>query len=386
MIVDGRRDHSIRVPRPDLHDATGAPDACTGCHRDRAPAWAAQAIEAWHGRRDRPRHWGEAIASAWRGDATADGALLEVAGDALRPAIARGTALSLLRDPMAPAARAALERALDDADGLVRLGALAAFERGAIEERVAMLPRLLADPTLAIRTEAARLLAEVPSDRLGAADRAAHERVLAEYRATQEIDADRPEAHLNLGNLALSLGDLAQAEREYREALRIDPTFAPAHLNLADLERLAGRDPEAVRTLRDAVARLPEEAVLHHALGLALVRAGDSAGALSELERAYALAPQEGHYAYVLGVALHSAGRAGEAVGVLERALAEHSGNADLLTLLATIERERGNREAALRHARRLASLHPGDRTVSALVEELSAGAPATSHRSPFVP
>jgi len=35
MVVDRRRDHSLRVPRPDLATALGAPDACTACHRDR---------------------------------------------------------------------------------------------------------------------------------------------------------------------------------------------------------------------------------------------------------------------------------------------------------------------------------------------------------------
>ncbi|HKQ98304.1 MAG TPA: multiheme c-type cytochrome, partial [Candidatus Polarisedimenticolia bacterium] len=32
MVVDPRRDHSLRVPRPDLDATTGAPDACTACH------------------------------------------------------------------------------------------------------------------------------------------------------------------------------------------------------------------------------------------------------------------------------------------------------------------------------------------------------------------
>ena len=44
MGVDGRRDHGFRVPRPDLDAATGAPDACTACHADRDPAWAAAEI------------------------------------------------------------------------------------------------------------------------------------------------------------------------------------------------------------------------------------------------------------------------------------------------------------------------------------------------------
>ena len=34
MVVDPRRDHSLRVPRPDLAEELGSPDACTQCHQD----------------------------------------------------------------------------------------------------------------------------------------------------------------------------------------------------------------------------------------------------------------------------------------------------------------------------------------------------------------
>ena len=44
MGVDGRRDHSFRVPRPDLFLATGTPNACTDCHADRSTTWAATEI------------------------------------------------------------------------------------------------------------------------------------------------------------------------------------------------------------------------------------------------------------------------------------------------------------------------------------------------------
>ena len=42
--VDGRRHRGFRVPRPDLAAETGGPDACTDCHADRSPAWAADRI------------------------------------------------------------------------------------------------------------------------------------------------------------------------------------------------------------------------------------------------------------------------------------------------------------------------------------------------------
>ena len=48
MVIDQRRDHSFRVPRPDLSDALSTPNACNACHTDKSSQWASAAIEAWH--------------------------------------------------------------------------------------------------------------------------------------------------------------------------------------------------------------------------------------------------------------------------------------------------------------------------------------------------
>ena len=38
MMVDLRRDHSMKIPRPDRSLTLGVPNACTGCHLDRERA------------------------------------------------------------------------------------------------------------------------------------------------------------------------------------------------------------------------------------------------------------------------------------------------------------------------------------------------------------
>ena len=43
MVIDVRRDHAIRIPRPDLSVAIGTPNACNQCHTERSPEWAAAA-------------------------------------------------------------------------------------------------------------------------------------------------------------------------------------------------------------------------------------------------------------------------------------------------------------------------------------------------------
>ena len=49
MGVDPRRDHSFRVPRPDLSVKLGTPNACNDCHEDQSPEWALAAVAKWYG-------------------------------------------------------------------------------------------------------------------------------------------------------------------------------------------------------------------------------------------------------------------------------------------------------------------------------------------------
>jgi predicted CXXCH cytochrome family protein len=62
MVVDARRDHSMRVPRPDLAVSLRTPNACIQCHVGNSAQWAAQAVADWYpcGRQTTP-HYGIAL-------------------------------------------------------------------------------------------------------------------------------------------------------------------------------------------------------------------------------------------------------------------------------------------------------------------------------------
>ena len=68
MVIDVRRDHAIRIPRPDLSAALGAPNACNQCHTERSAEWAATAIAGWFGPgQHSDPHYGLAIDAGRRG-------------------------------------------------------------------------------------------------------------------------------------------------------------------------------------------------------------------------------------------------------------------------------------------------------------------------------
>jgi predicted CXXCH cytochrome family protein len=298
MQIDVRHDHSFRVPRPDLSVEIGTPNTCNGCHRDRNAAWAAKSVAAWFpdGRSGAP-HYARALHAGREGRPGADELLRGVIDDSAQPAIVRASALAQLAAMPSPDAMAAARRGLQDQDPLVRLGALEAIESDEPRARLAAVDPLLRDPVRAVRIEAALLLADAPADLLAAGSRQARAAGLAEYRAAQELGADGPEAHVNLGILALRQGDADGARREYETALRLGPWFVPAYVNLADLERAQGREAEAEPLLRRALEMAPESAEVHYALGLWLVRNQRRAEAIRELERAARLAPRNQRFA-----------------------------------------------------------------------------------------
>ena len=49
MVVDSRRDHSFRVPRPDISDSLGTPSVCGSCHEGKTARWALAQLQAWYG-------------------------------------------------------------------------------------------------------------------------------------------------------------------------------------------------------------------------------------------------------------------------------------------------------------------------------------------------
>jgi tetratricopeptide (TPR) repeat protein len=375
MQVDARHDHSLRIPRPDRTRTLGVPNACNQCHRDRSAQWALARTQTWVSS-PAPGHqsFAEAIYAGEHITANGRSMLLAAADDSQQPAIARATALTLLTRYPGPRTAEALQGALRDGDPLVRGAAVEALAGEAPEQRLRWLLPMAADTVRSVRIDAAQALAGVPLENASAQERAALSRAIDEFLAAQLFNADRPEAHANLGTYYATTGQHERAEAELRKALAIDPAFVPASVNLADLYRAGGNESQAESVLRSALQRQRNRQVasLHYALGLSLARQQRSDDALGELHRAMLLGPDQARYAYVYGVALHSGGRAAEAIKVLAEAHKRYPGDIEILQALATMERDLGQLKLAHGYAQRLVELVPDDPQAQALLRELA--------------
>jgi predicted CXXCH cytochrome family protein len=372
MVVHDRRDHSMRVPRPDLSVKIGTPNACNQCHTDRSAEWAAKAVAEWYpnGRQTTP-HYGTALHAGRSGAIDAERQLDQLILDKNQPAIARASALPLLGRYVSPASEPTIKTAIADPDPMVRMVAAQALPPSPPRAMIEAILPLLTDPVRAVRVETARVIAGVDPQTMTPEQRSAFASAYQELVSAEMIDADRPEAHLNLGLLKTRRQQFNEAEAEYRTALRLDPKFVPALVNLADLDRQRGLDKEGAELLRAATAIEPENAAIKHSLGLLLVRQRNLTEALPLLRDAAALDPGNARYAYVYAVALNSTGSVAEAKGLLERTHKQHPTDRNVLLGLIAFERDSGDVAAAMTHAQELAELEPQDPQIGALLKDL---------------
>ncbi len=376
MQVDPRRDHSLRVPRPDLTIKTQAPNACNTCHEDKTPQWAVNAIKSWHPDSSRmgSEHFSLAFHAADQGLPNASQLLTRIAQNSQYNDIIRASALARMRNFPDQNTVVAISRAVRDEEPLKRLGAINAAQGFPPAQRYRLLQPLLTDSRLAIRAEAARSLAGLLSvpfpDNLKGKEREQLEKALEEYRQTERFNAERSSSHTNLGNLALELGKPDEAKAHYKRGIEIEPIYIPAYVNLADLHRRLGNEQQAQKVLKQALEIDANNADVHYALAMSWVRQKDREKAKDHLK----IAAEHGsvNHIYTYGLLLNEMGESQHAMTQLEKAFTLNPNNPDLCYTLVQLHITGQNYAEAVRFASKLQQLVPNDPQIHALVQKLT--------------
>jgi len=374
MVVDPRRDHSIRIPRPDLSDKLGTPNACNQCHTDKSTQWATNYLREWYGQEllDRP-HYGETFWAGRRGYPEAQQELIRLGSDRNQPPMVRATAVSLLGGYPNTSTASLLRQTVVDPDPLIRYATMTVVEfaePGFIRDLA--VPRLT-DTVKLVRLMAANALTSVPRDMLPANAIEPLNSALEEYNASLMINADHPSTFLNFGNMYLNTGDYEKAEASYKEAIDLEPGLVGPYINLTDLYRREGRDIEGEKVLQQALDKYPKLAALNYAMGLLQVRLGEHEKAMEYLKNATIYEPEDPQYSYVYAIGLNSQQQPMEALQVLKEAVNKHPYDRNILYSLVTISIENGMPEQALQYAQKLVEYYPEDPNYQQVLTLLSA-------------
>lgn len=251
MGVDGRRDHSFRVPRPDLTAITGAPNACNDCHVEQTSQWAARQVERWYpNSTKRGPHFSETFYAARQGSPDMGRMLADLALYDALPGIVRATALELLQGYITPELAQELVPLLRDTDAIVRANTVPLQRAAAPQDMLRRLLPILEDERRAVRMTAARELLSVPAGGLSGDQKSAMGIAVDEWQSALQSRMDYPETHMQLGGIALMTRNFAGARAAFLEAVRMDPQLVAAWSIIIRLS-LAMEEPDAARAALD---------------------------------------------------------------------------------------------------------------------------------------
>jgi predicted CXXCH cytochrome family protein len=248
------RDHTISVPAPENTRRFGIPNACTECHADKDPGWAADSLRRWGvagtaARRLTAR--AEAFAGGRRSDPAALEGLLHLALDPSEGPLVRANALGYLRRYDDLRVGPALRQAVHDPHPLPRaVSTLTLGERpGDLGSARESLVGLLADDRRIVRVAAAFALVNKGVTRLPGAEGERLEAAKREYVSRAVFFDDDPETQLNLGKFYLLDRSFQQAAGALSDALRLKPDQPGTSYFLALAHVGAGQAVEARQAL-----------------------------------------------------------------------------------------------------------------------------------------
>jgi predicted CXXCH cytochrome family protein len=383
MVVDPRRDHKFQLPRPDLSVTLGIPNPCSRCHKDKSVKWAADIVDKWYPDTIEERSKeteAEIFASGQAGRSDAESGLIKIIRDHSRPPIIRATAINILSRFRTSEAIDSAASSLQDKDPFVRYEAVRSFSqliskaRGLEDQKkkYTLLVPFLKDPVLAVRSETARVLTEVPATLFAKKDLEDFDKALKEFIQRQDAIADRPEAHLNLGIMYENMGNYTMAETSYKTAIRLVNDFYPARFNLANLYNRLKRNSAAEQQFREIISQDPANGEAYYSLGLLLAemnRLDDAAGAM---EKAIGYMPERARVRYNHALVLRNLGRSNDALSDMLTAHELDQSDPGIVQSLAIFYIQERQWGKALPFAEKLVALVPDDPNSRQMLDQIT--------------
>lgn len=359
MGADFRRDHSIRIPRPDVAQKTGSPDACIGCHSEKPYDWAIKNLKIWYPNYNDSIHYGELFLQADNGNYEAFGGLINIINDTGTAAMVKAAAIQHLAQIQSFEGQKAIEELLNDSIPLVRLSATRNYYNPDATELIKAVAPSLTDSLLAIRIVAAQHLLDLDNPKLDTFQLMAFNKVENEYLNFQKRTAYFASSRYNLGVYYMRQNKTKEAIHEFKTALRIDDQYFPAMLNLAVLYSRIGDNLKAEEWLVYTLKQDQENIEALRYLGLLKAEQKDYKQAISYMKKVVDLNPGNARIYYNLGLIYQQTGEMKNAEEALQNALNIYPENFDFLYGLGYFYLQTGNYDYAGQLAARLIELYP---------------------------
>jgi len=329
MGIDRRRDHSIRIPRPDLSQKVGAPNACTGCHLEESRRFQAEqyqgwlreaqagqqskqqllaeldqkmalAFKKWYGDEARPPHYGEVFHGVRTHEIQDPSSLLAISDNVTDYGpLTRATAIDLMRYfPTWRDSNLLMKWAKDDSS-LVRRAV-------ASSQYLDLIPStkldLMNDSARSVRIATLRSLLTQPEQIENDPNiKACVLAMRSDLNAYLIANGDQAGAHVLWAQYQQALGQTKEAITAYQTAIELQPELTGSRSALAQLKENAGEHETAKKLrleemdlLRRDLRLAPDRSDIWYRLGLMSYILNDEEATLRSMNRVLSLEPN--HY------------------------------------------------------------------------------------------
>ena len=305
---DFRRDHSFRVPRPDLSVKYGTPNACAGCH-EKDDKWAWEAFQELFGTVD-SIHYSDKLVSGVMGLPHGDTGLLELIKDKNHTEVVRASAVKALSHYNVENFINEYLSWLDDESAIVRGATIDILSEINSTDYVNSFLPLLKDPKRSVRIKAFYGLSGMNESSVPEAYKELYEKVKLEFFAHLDTNSDfvggrakranyylkkgdfdkgiagyesalsmdnlNNQLRLTLANLYYNVQNFTKAEQSFKTVIEQEPDYGPAYYSLALLYAELGQNDDAIELLNKAITKMPENPRLYYNLSLLYDQVNDN--------------------------------------------------------------------------------------------------------------
>ncbi len=315
MGVDDRRDHSFKIPKPDISEQFNTPNACIKCHEKQTNQWADDNFKVWYGKPVALLKSKQYLMALNAGKPITLSQHWSIIDDEKVDVISRASALQMLSYSTQLLSAKNLSKYLTHKEALLRLSAATVGALLTPNERVRILSPLLNDKLKAIRVAAARSLVSSHASKV---NQSIFSRAFNELIAANNVNSWRGEGRVSQALLALEENNSLGAEHSLKATIKIEPYFETGYINLADLYRSQKRSVLVASVLKKGMKNIPKSGAIHYSFGLHLVRNQQLSKALTYFEKSMNLEPDNVQYAYTYILALDGLGNGQQALAELK--------------------------------------------------------------------
>lgn len=365
---DFRRDHSFRVPRPDLSVAYDTPNACTTCHKDKSNQWATEAFESLWGAVD-SIHFSDKLIPGILAQAGGDLKLKELISDSNTPEIVRASAVNALRNYPIQEQLQNYIQLLNDSSAMVRATSIDVLNEFDEKQFAQQYISHLKDPVKSVRIRAFYGLGILTENEIPEEYKSAYADVKIEFDEYLKVNADFAGGRMREAGYLLKQGKVSEAITAYEKAVEIDGLNNYARSNLANLYYQTKAYDKAEAAFKIVEEQEPDFGQTFYSLGLLYAEQKKYNEAIEQLNQAFDLNPENQRIAYNLSLIYDATNQTKEAIAILKKALKIHKDNEELLYVLAFLHQKYQQISEAKAVAEHLVKLNPNNNQYQALLK-----------------